>query len=840
MRTTRGARFGRAPRPVSPVEIETVVVGAGQAGLALSHHLSRAGHEHVLLERGSVGQRWHERWDSLTLLSPNWMNRLPGVPAANDPDGFVSRTDVIAHLEAYARSFDAPVLEGLEVTRIVRRGASFHVETTGGSWVARSVVLATGDAAAPYAPFPGPPEIASLHSADYRRADLLPDGPLLVVGAGATGQQLALELSLSGRDVVLSVGRHSRAPRRYRGRDIFDWLEVLGDFDRKVDELSNVEAAKRVPLFPLSGANGGEDLGLDRLAALGITITGRLEGFDGLRAVFADDLTENVAAADARLVKVLRRIDAHPLARGTDGAHPAPLVLPAGPRTVDLDGFGAVVWATGFRPAYPFLQIDGALDRGGEIIQQHGMTRVSGLYVLGLAYQSRRSSHFIGGVGRDAETIARRIVARPVRRRLRRVGWRRTAAAALGALLLLPAASPAAVKRPRPPDVPFAETAMAPNGYQVYNDYASTERTYSSERAVVHYVVLGIDAPPLNDDDADGVPDYVELVGRAADRALDYYERRGFHAPLPDQDGPDARPDLYVTRFMPGTLGIAFPAAGAAGGAFAVVSNNLDPSAERSFASVHATVAHELFHLVQFSYFPAAPWALPPPWILEGTAAALETRVASGPRRPRVDTSAAPLVRGDGAEHRHTELRRPAAVAKPGQRAASVPPRAVPTPRRRAARRRGRPRRRRDLCADLGEAVLAGIPQVRRRARGRPRRCDRAGVRPWPHRTAQRPRRAARRALRPPGTAPVRQLFAHRHLPARTWLGVRHHDLPARERCGGRAAVLRRIAGRTSGDGRTTTFAVPAPARADPRLESPLLVVSNGGGRAVRYAVSAR
>ena len=442
MRTTSGARSGRAPRrPGSPVGIDTVVVGAGQAGLALSHHLSRAGHEHVLLERGRVGQRWHERWDSLTLLSPNWMNRLPGVPAPGDPDGFVSRADVIAHLEAYARSFDAPVVEGVEVTRIARRGAAFRVETTDGVWLARSVVLATGDAAAPYVPFPVPPEIASLHSADYRSPDVLPDGPVLVVGAGATGQQLALELSAAGRDVVLSVGRHSRAPRRYRGRDIFDWLEVLGDFDRTVDELPDLEAAKRVPLFPLSGANGGEDLGLDRLAAAGVAITGRLERFDGLRAVFADDLAENVAAADARLAKVVRRIDAHPLARGTDAAQPAPLVLPAGRRTVDLEGFGAVVWATGFRRSYPWLRVEGALDRHGEIVHQHGATRIPGLYVLGLAYQSRRSSHFIGGVGRDAETIAARI----------------------------------------------AETAVAPNGYQVHNDYASSpERTYSSERVVLH------------------------------------------------------------------------------------------------------------------------------------------------------------------------------------------------------------------------------------------------------------------------------------------------------------------------------------------------------------------
>jgi hypothetical protein len=206
--------------------------------------------------------------------------------------------------------------------------------------------------------------------------------------------------------------------------------------------------------------------------------------------------------------------------------------------------------------------------------------------------------------------------------------WKRIAAAALGGLLLLPIASAAAgVKRPRPNDVPAAPTAIAPNELQLYNDYASPERTYASRSVVVHYVVLGIDAPPLNDDDRDAVPDYVERVGEAADRALAYYAARGFHAPLPDTGGSDALPDLYVSRFAPGTLGVALPSGRAEGGAFAVIANNLDPSAGRSFASLHATVAHELFHLVQFSYF--GPEADPPipTWILEGSAAALEGRV---------------------------------------------------------------------------------------------------------------------------------------------------------------------------------------------------------------------
>ena len=205
--------------------------------------------------------------------------------------------------------------------------------------------------------------------------------------------------------------------------------------------------------------------------------------------------------------------------------------------------------------------------------------------------------------------------------------WKRIAAAALGGLLVAPATSAAAYERPRPSDVTAAFTAVVPNGFQVYNDYASPERTYSSQRAVVHYVVLGIDAPPLNDDDANGVPDYVQRVGEAADQALGYYERRGFRPPLPDEGGPDARPDIYISRFSPGTFGVSFPPVAAEGGAFAVVANNLDPSAERSLASVYATVAHELFHVTQFAYFGPKRDPAIPSWILEGTAAAMESRV---------------------------------------------------------------------------------------------------------------------------------------------------------------------------------------------------------------------
>ncbi len=403
-----------------PPRIETLIVGAGQAGLALSHHLSAAGREHVLLERGRVGQRWHERWDSLTLLSPNWMNRLPGEPEPVDRDGFLPLAAFVAHLEAYARSFAAPVAEGVEVERVAREGDGFRVDTTSGPWRARSLVIATGDAADPHVPLAVPSGLLSLHSSEYRRPPQVPEGRVIVVGAGTSGQQLALELQQAGRDVVLAVGRHSRAPRRYRGRDIFEWADLLGDFDRTIDEMPDVEAAKRVPLFPLSGANAGEDLGLDRLAAAGVVVTGRLMGFDGRRAVFADDLAANVAGADRRLRRLLRRIDANPLAEGSEPETLRDVVLPSGPRTLDLREVAAIVWATGFRRTYPWLGVPGVLDGRGEIVQRRGATRAAGLYVLGLAFQYRRNSHFIGGVGRDAEIVARSIVERGDARARRR------------------------------------------------------------------------------------------------------------------------------------------------------------------------------------------------------------------------------------------------------------------------------------------------------------------------------------------------------------------------------------------------------------------------------------
>ena len=419
--------------------------------------------------------------------------------------------------------------------------------------------------------------------------------------------------------------------------------------------------------------------------------------------------------------------------------------------------------------------------------------------------------------------------------------WKTIAVAALGGALLLSVSSAAAaVTRPRPTDVPGAESAIAPDGFQVYNDYASPERSYSSKRIVVHYVVLGIDAPPLNDDDADGIPDYVEHVGAAADRALAYYERRGFRAPLADEGGPDARPDVYLSRFSPGTLGVAFPAAAAAGGAFAVVANNLDPSAGRSFASVYATVAHELFHLVQFSYFGARTQPSIPTWILEGTASALEARA-----NPRLDdlVSAIQLRRWLSSTRQSITAQSYGAQLL-WRRLDASQPRLLPALFRRLAAR---------PAPDDGRGAVAATYA----------RIAREPFAPAFHRFAvsvaadhgdeiESALSLGRSATHRAGVAPLAVHYVRLALPRRdaymlTVTFPRGRGSAAAtvtfalgSDIAGRPPHLGRIVAQRTDGGATLTFSIPASLRGNARLVRPLLVVSNGGARPVVYSVSAR
>jgi putative flavoprotein involved in K+ transport len=396
----------------------TLVIGAGQAGLSLSHHLTLARQPHVLLERGRVGERWHSGcWDSLTLLTPNWLNRLDGGRAHDDPDGFLSTAGFARYLGDYARGWHAPVREQVAVMAVERWRDGFRVATDGGVWHARSVAVATGDSAEPFVPAlagSAPEWLRQLHASGYRSPDLLPPGGVLVVGAGPSGQQIAAELRRAGREVVLAVGRHARALRRYRGRDFWYWLDALGDLERRLDECADPEAALKTPSVPLSGANGGEQLDLAVLQVLGVTIAGRVESFDGARVAFGPGLERAVAAADTRLRRIVDRIDAHveqELRGWAWGPEPvSPVQVSAPPPTLDLHarGIRTVIWATGYRRDYSWLHVP-VLDDAGEIVHREGVTAVPGLVALGVKFQRRRASHFIGRVGADAAFIAGRL-----------------------------------------------------------------------------------------------------------------------------------------------------------------------------------------------------------------------------------------------------------------------------------------------------------------------------------------------------------------------------------------------------------------------------------------------
>lgn len=399
---------------------DVLVIGGGQAGLAMSRCLTRRGIDHRVLERGRVGERWRsERWDSLRLLTPNWMSRLPDYRyRGSDPDGFMTMPEVVSYLEGYGRTIQAPVLQHTAVEHVARVGDDFVVRTSSGTLRSRAVVIATGYCDAPAVPAMATRLSPSIHQVvprDYRRPDQLPAGGVLVVGASATGIQLAHEIHGSGRPVTLAVGHHLRLPRRYRGRDILWWFDRMGLLGASADDVHDVEISKQQPSMQLVGRPDHATLSLPLLETQGVRLTGRLAGIDGTRVRFADDLVAYTAAADIKLAMLRRRIDQYIAATGPDGVEPPdefePFCWPAqAPEAIDLraEGIRTIVWATGYRRAYPWLDVP-VLDAAGEIRHIGGVTPVLGLYVLGLQFQRRRHSAFIDGVGEDAEDLAAHI-----------------------------------------------------------------------------------------------------------------------------------------------------------------------------------------------------------------------------------------------------------------------------------------------------------------------------------------------------------------------------------------------------------------------------------------------
>jgi putative flavoprotein involved in K+ transport len=418
---------------------DTVIIGAGHAGLAMSRCLADRDVRHVVLDRGCVGERWRTaRWDSFRLLTPNWLSRLPGWRYTGpEPDGFMSAGEFVSHLRGYARSFDAPVRPQTLVTRVERAVNGFVVHTEragsldashprtgpfaggGAVWAARCVVIATGyhnRATIPEIATGLSPDVARLTPAGYRSPSSLPDGGVLVVGGSASGVQIAHELVSAGRRVVLAVGSHTRLPRRYRGRDILWWLDRIGSLDRTIDDVPDPASALAEPSLQLAGTADGRGLDLDALRRGGIRLVGRLRALDGTRAEFADDLRDTVGAAQRRLTRLLAQIDAYAAAMpGTADGPPDPppaIAVPAGPSVMDLQraGISTVVWATGFRPWYPWLDVP-VLDAFGRIRHRRGVTDVPGLYAIGLRFQYRRNSTFVDGARHDAAYLADEITA---------------------------------------------------------------------------------------------------------------------------------------------------------------------------------------------------------------------------------------------------------------------------------------------------------------------------------------------------------------------------------------------------------------------------------------------
>lgn len=397
-----------------------VVIGAGQAGLAMSHCLSRHGIAHVVLERGRVAERWRsERWDSLRLLTPNWMTRLPGlVYAGPEPEGFLTMPEVTGFLVDYARISRAPVESGTNVQRVERLADRYRVETDRGTWLAPVVVIATGYCDRPFVPAIAaslPPAVYQTTPTAYRNPGSLPAGGVLVVGASASGVQLAEELARSGRDVTLAVGRHIRLPRRYRDRDILWWLDRTGILTKPVAKVDDIRAARSEPSLQLVGSPEGESIDLGRLQRQGVRLCGRLAGIAGTRVRFAADLEATTAAAEQRLQRLLAKLDrtAASLQHYVPMERVPTIRLAAPATSLDLaaEGITSVVWATGFVRDYRWLDVP-VLDATGELVHDGGVTPAPGLYALGLNFMRRRNSSFIAGAGDDAAELTPHVLAR--------------------------------------------------------------------------------------------------------------------------------------------------------------------------------------------------------------------------------------------------------------------------------------------------------------------------------------------------------------------------------------------------------------------------------------------
>ena len=405
---------------VKTISIDTLVVGAGQAGVAMSEHLRKLGVPHLVLERNRIAERWRTgRWDSLVANGPAWHDRFPGLEFENlDPDAFASKERVADYFEAYARKFNAPIRTGVEVKKVVRNAgrSGFMIETSEGVIEANRVVVATGPFQRPIIPpiAPKAEQLVQIHSAEYRNPGQLPEGAVLVVGAGSSGVQIADELQRAGKKVYLSVGQHDRPPRTYRSRDFCWWLGVLGEWDAEAARPGTEHVT-----IAVSGARGGHTVDFRALANQGITLVGLTKAFNDSVVSFESDLAVNLARGDENYLSLLNAADAFIARNGLDlpeepearNTLPDPecVTHPILELNLAEAGVTSIVWATGYAVDYGWLKVN-AFDANGKPQHQRGVSTEPGVYFLGLPWLSRRGSAFIWGVWHDARHIADHIV----------------------------------------------------------------------------------------------------------------------------------------------------------------------------------------------------------------------------------------------------------------------------------------------------------------------------------------------------------------------------------------------------------------------------------------------
>jgi putative flavoprotein involved in K+ transport len=398
-------------------QFTAVVIGAGHAGLAASYFLSKRSIDHVVLERGEVANSWRrERWDSLRLLTPNWQSRLPGLRyEGTDPDGYMTMPEVTEFIERFAKDSRAPVRTGVNVTSVRADGDGYRLTTDQGEFATTAVVIATGACNQPTVPpLSGavPAGITQLTPFDYGDPAGLPDGGVLVVGASATGVQLAAELARSGRPVTLSVGEHTRLPRTYRGRDVLWWMDAAGVWDQRYDELDDLTRARRLPSPQLVGTPERTTLDLNALDSLGVGLVGRLAAIRDGVALFSGGLRNVFSLADLKLNRLLGAFDDWAAAAGRDAEFDPPERFEPtrvpDPARLKLDLAGGeiqtIVWATGFRPDYGWLDVP-VVDAKGRLRHEGGVVDRPGLYALGLPVLRRRKSTFIYGIEDDAREV---------------------------------------------------------------------------------------------------------------------------------------------------------------------------------------------------------------------------------------------------------------------------------------------------------------------------------------------------------------------------------------------------------------------------------------------------